>query len=956
FQPAALSETRVEALLEDREGFLWIDTTGLPGRFDGHRFRTFAPDPDDPTKLPSAELTDMMRRRNGEIWIATQSAVSVWLEDRQAFRTFKYDPNDPRGLPSRSINQMMEDSRGRLWIGTDAGLARLDGGLDDGFERPVEGEKGLEEWAFEGLQESSNGDVYAGSDTGVLVHFDGVTGELTRFPQLDSDDGSVTLETLAEDEAGHLWIGSALGLGQIDGDGWRLVIDETTGRPLFGEPVMRLEPASEGRLWLVPQAGGLFLLDPETATLDEFVAHAEDGEVPFQTEVSDVYRDRGGAVWISDRSGLLGRFYTDTEPYPVYDVSPSETTWRNTHKLCGDLQTVAWAATSRGIVEIDADGSRWLGLSPALEDGAEVLTCLASSRGDLWIGGREGLAIRRRGRDRFESLPSFTDSVAVSYLIEAGGQIYVGSSSSVFRVDLDGQNRVDFEWWLDGEPHPTAEIPRQMLVGEDGRLVVMPLRGGLFRQQPGTDALVFERLAPDAVDLESSPRVYDFYEEPDGDLWLATATAGLKKLGLDGEVTDVGVKEGLRSQHTLFVLGDGKGRLWVMNAEGWSRYDPTSGDVTHFPVGPPRQGLSIIGVKRSLDESGPAWLVPFGRYLIRFDPDRLDRILATWRVPQPVLSGLLAYNRPVEVGGSILDGAPHRVEEIRLDHTDDVITFELASPDYRELHMRRYRYRLRGFHDDWIETDPAWPVANYTDLDGGRFDLEVQVSADGGLTWGPGRDLLAVQVAPPPWRSPAAYLLYTLLGGALVFGFVHSQRRKLRQEQRVNEQLRQIDRLKDDFLANTSHELRTPLFGISGLTESMIERAGDQPASSLLRELHTVLSSSRRLSSLVDDILDFSKVRRGGLELLRAPVDLHSIVDVVLTLSRPLAADKDLRLLNAVAPELPAAHADAARLEQILHNLIGNAIKFTPEGRIDVGADARVPHGDLEAVADALGA
>ena len=159
----------------------------------------------------------------------------------------------------------------------------------------------------------------------------------------------------------------------------------------------------------------------------------------------------------------------------------------------------------------------------------------------------------------------------------------------------------------------------------------------------------------------------------------------------------------------------------------------------------------------------------------------------------------------------------------------------------------------------------------------------------------------------------------------------------VRQEREGAARLREIDRLKDEFLANTSHELRTPLFGILGLVEAL----RDDPSKvrpEALPLLDTVLRSGRRLHHLVNDLLDFSKLQRHGLELLLEPVELHALTDVVLTLSRPLAEDRGLELINSVSPHLPAARADPARVEQILHNLVGNAIKFTREGSIEVTA------------------
>ena len=153
-----------------------------------------------------------------------------------------------------------------------------------------------------------------------------------------------------------------------------------------------------------------------------------------------------------------------------------------------------------------------------------------------------------------------------------------------------------------------------------------------------------------------------------------------------------------------------------------------------------------------------------------------------------------------------------------------------------------------------------------------------------------------------------------------------------------NEDLKDLDKLKNEFLANTSHELRTPLNGIIGIAESLIDGATGELPQNTQANLTLIVSSGRRLSNLVSDILDFSKLRHRNLELQLKPVDLRAVTNVILTLSKPLAAQKDLQLINSIPPEFPAAFADEDRLQQILHNLVGNAIKFTPSGTVIVSA------------------
>jgi signal transduction histidine kinase/CheY-like chemotaxis protein/class 3 adenylate cyclase len=153
-------------------------------------------------------------------------------------------------------------------------------------------------------------------------------------------------------------------------------------------------------------------------------------------------------------------------------------------------------------------------------------------------------------------------------------------------------------------------------------------------------------------------------------------------------------------------------------------------------------------------------------------------------------------------------------------------------------------------------------------------------------------------------------------------------------------ELRRADKLKDDFLANTSHELRTPLHGIVGIAESVLAGAEGSLSSRLRDNLNLIAISGRRLTNLVNDLLDFSQIKQRELKLRIALVEIRPMVQLVLALSKPLLGNKSVELVNNVEPGLVPASCDEGRLQQILQNLIGNAIKFTHTGQISVSAKA----------------
>lgn len=153
-----------------------------------------------------------------------------------------------------------------------------------------------------------------------------------------------------------------------------------------------------------------------------------------------------------------------------------------------------------------------------------------------------------------------------------------------------------------------------------------------------------------------------------------------------------------------------------------------------------------------------------------------------------------------------------------------------------------------------------------------------------------------------------------------------------------NADWQRLDQLKDEFLVNTSHQLRMPLNGMVGLAESLMDGAAGPLSPRVQANLALMVASGRRLSNLVNDILDFSQLKHEDIELDLKPVGVREIAEVVLTLSQAMIGAKDLQLINQISAELPPVNADENRLQQILYNLVENAIKFTQSGRVEISA------------------
>ncbi|MFW5800103.1 MAG: sensor histidine kinase, partial [Spirochaetota bacterium] len=191
---------------------------------------------------------------------------------------------------------------------------------------------------------------------------------------------------------------------------------------------------------------------------------------------------------------------------------------------------------------------------------------------------------------------------------------------------------------------------------------------------------------------------------------------------------------------------------------------------------------------------------------------------------------------------------------------------------------------------------------------------------------------------------PIGFLLLIITQSYLLtikFAQSFNKNEQLSRELKVkNEKLRELDSQKDEFLANTSHELKTPLNGIVGIAESLIYGATGDLSESTIKNLSLIVKNGKRLNTIVNEILEYSRLKNNNITLTKTYVDIYQIVEQIILFCKPLADKKNIKLNNEIDKNLPYAFADENRLQQILYNLIGNALKFTYEGEVKLSAIA----------------
>jgi signal transduction histidine kinase/DNA-binding NarL/FixJ family response regulator len=444
--------------------------------------------------------------------------------------------------------------------------------------------------------------------------------------------------------------------------------------------------------------------------------------------------------------------------------------------------------------------------------------------------------------------------------------------------------------------------------------------------------------------------------------------------------THYGKQDSLLDEVIYGILEDPYGNLWLStNKNGISKFDPRTTTCESFDASDGLQGnVFTVGAYHKSHLSGEMF---FGG-INGFNAFYPESIRVNPYIPPIVITDFQLFNKSVEVqDDSPLQKAITEAEEIMLSYKDNMISFEFAALDYTLSEKNQYAYMMEGVEKDWVYSGIRRFVT-YTHLEPGTYIFKVKGSNNDGV-WNEEGTSVKIIITPPLWETwwfrifGAALLVGGMLGGFYVrVRTINAQKRYLETQinertkdlKKANEQLRreitereqmEIDlqhakdeaeeaqrvaesanRAKSEFLANMSHELRTPLNAILGyaqifsLDENLTEKQRDA--------MSTVQRSGKHLLSMINDILDLSKIEARKIPLeptaLYLPGFLKSIIDMV----QVRAAHKGISFTSDIVPDIPKViYADERRLRQILLNLLSNAVKFTEKGRVIFRVNAR---------------
>ncbi len=951
-----LSQAAVNTMLQDQTGFLWLGTQDGLNRFDGLGFEVFGHDRSDPDSLSNGWIEDLVEDEAGNLWIATRGGgLNRWVRSRGAFEAYRHDPDDPQSLANDEVRCLLLDRDGFLWIGTESsGLDRLDPATGSWlhFRHDPADATTLGHDAVRSLIQDSTGDLWVGTLGGGLSLLRAGETAFRRLRHDPADPASLpddNVRAFAEDAGGDFWVATHGGLARLDRAAMifeRFAHEPGNPSSLSGNRVRALLEDSVGRLW-VGTDSGLNLRRPD-GTFARYRYDPADLESLGNDRVASLLEDRGGVLWVGTQGAGLAKWDPRKWRFSNDPIRPGDLGNSDVLSLTLDRDGRLWIGTAGGGIDVldRATGEitryRHDSTDPTSLS-ANLVTALATDlSGTVWAGTIEG-GLNRFDADRgtfvhFRHDPARPDSLGSDGVMtiypDPFGSLWLGTfGGGVNRLNPRG----GFDRWQHDPADPESLSNDRVTAfasNPDGTLWVGTFGGGLNWFSPASGRFVRLRHDPERDLSLSHDGVMMVLRAPDGVVWVGTQ-GGLNRLLRFDEATGeaefrrYGVGDGLPGEFVFGVLPDAAGNLWISTNSGLSRFDPWAETFRNYDTshGLQSEEFNMMAYLRSSDGE-----LFFGG-ILGFNSFYPQRITTNTRVPPVVLTSFSKLNRPVRLDRPVSD-----LEEVVLDHRDSVVSFEFAALDFTAPKKNRYRYKLEGFNEEWVDHEHRRHVT-FTNLDPGSYVLRVQGSNNDEV-WNEDGIALRIVIPPPYWQTlwfRALVLLLTAGLAVLVFGLrTRSMRRRsaelegmvaerTAELEEAQEQLVRRERLAvlGELAGSVAHELRNPLGVLrnSAYFLKLTGTGGDKAA----RHLEMIEREIERSNGIITELLDFGRDpqpdrRRFALQrVVRRAVEQVRMPETV-----------------AVESDLPAkpmvVDADPDQIERVLVNLIRNAVQAMPEG------------------------
>lgn len=969
-----LSHNQVNSIFQDNRGFLWLGTMSGLNRFDGNEIRVFRHNHTHPNSLSDNYITHIYELPDKKLWIGTRNGGNIYDPLSESFQRNTNNYLLSIGLPAGQISKIVKDKDANYWF-----LYQNLGGI---FRFNTKDKKitqlllkaaqpgGISSYDVADLQQDNNGHIWLVYRNGLLEKLNEHLQVTTTSPPLQTAGKSSESYSLFIDAENELWIYSPMstntgGIFHYQPLTDKLLHYSTQSSPirLNSNIVTGITQDENNLLWIGTDHGGINLINKRTQTIRYIKNDPEDNYSVSQNSTYTIYKDNNNIIWLGTHK--QGVSYYDRK-LPAFNLFK--------HKI-SDPQSLPVEDINK--FAEDAQGNLWIG---------------TNGNGLLYFNPKNQ-TFKRYVHDPKDP-NSLSSNIIVSLCVDAQNNLWVGTYFGGLNY-FDGKN---FKRFLKQPDNPNSILDNSVwdIMEDSGQNIwIGTLSGGVTRYSPGSGQFTHYHVE-DGRSVHSN-YITAMQEDKTGKIWFATsngidifnpATGQFRYYGHDDEDSTT-----LSNNNVMSLLEDSKGRMWVGTREGLNLFLP---DLGQFKIFRKEDGLPDNTILTILqDDKGSLWIsTPNGLGNIRLieTPDRAltiqctnydeanglqgrefndkaaikttsgnllfggpygfnmfkpDEFIYDIVPPKLVFTSLQIFNTTVTPGEKfnghlILPESITETDHLELPYNQNVFSLSFTSIGTASSFKNHYKYKLEGFNNEWLTTDGSQRTITYTNIDPGKYKLWLTTAEDDPIK--PRHAIqLSIQVLPPFWKTPLAYLIYFLIAtGVLLFTrHLIIQKTKMRlnlaQQKKEAERIHELDMLKVKLFTNISHELRTPISLILSPAESLIQQKNTPEVH---KNLQLIYTNARRLLGLVNQLLDFRKLEKKELRLYITNSDIVSFTREITASFSDIAERKKIDYsFNSTHKEI-AVNYDPDKLERILFNLLSNAFKFTGEnGNIHVNVN-----------------